>query len=695
MLKDLDIRKSYDSQERDLVNSFYIPTLSESVLYRRTTGFFSSNALALASVGLVALLENGGKMQLITGVEISEEDYHALKTGLENQFVLDSFRSQIDKAEGVHLDHLKLLAWMVSADRLEIKIAVMPESSWGIFHEKVGILEDKEGGKISFSGSINETASGWLTNQEEFKVFRSWIEEENSYLKIDEEKFDRYWNGEVKNFKVINISDAIRDEILKISPKERELPIIKERIKIEYKKLKSSSNSTYDLEELLSSGAKKEPYDYQRDAISCWERNQYHGIVEMATGTGKTIMALGALEKLLSQNEKLLTVIVAPQKHLLEQWGEVIYEQLPNRGYTICNSDNRNWRSELDDKLFNFKNDVEHQIIILTTYSTLSSGDFIDIFQKRYENDNNYFIIADEMHNSGANKANRGLLDEFNIRLGLSATPQRYFDDEGTRLIYDYFGGTVYEYSLKKAIECGKLTPYDYFPLIVYLTTEEYEKYIKLTRQIINASHQDNKEIEERLERLMMRRAEITKKTVNKYMKFQELIEKIEREGNSKYLLIYCQDTEQLEYCQKIINDSHIINHRLTEKESTKKRKQILEEFAKGRYDALVAMNCLDEGIDVPATRTAIIMASTGNPRQYVQRRGRVLRKFEGKDKATIYDFIVLPPEVLQSRLISKVERSIIRKELERVSDFLDTADNKAQIINKLSDVMFKYGVYV
>jgi superfamily II DNA or RNA helicase len=699
MFRDLELSKVYDSDKDDLINDFYVPALSDSILYKRITGYFSSGSLSLASAGILSLIKNNGKMMLVTGVDVSDEDYDALKSGVENDFLSDYFEKEILSSSGGELDHLKLLSWMIAKDRLEIKIAVMPETARGVFHPKVGVMYDKNGDKIAFSGSVNETAGGWLNNHEEFKVFRSWNFEENSYLEKDELKFDKYWNSDVDKFSVISLPKALKDEFLKIRPSDQEFNEIEKRVLADYSQKKtvveSTSSDAKNLDYPIDVNKKKALYDYQEIAVENWVNNGYRGILEMATGTGKTLTSLGAIERAFNDKDRLFVIIGAPQGHLIEQWREIVLDQLPDVSVDVCDGDNKNWRHDLDSKLFDYKNKIIDRAIILTTYTTLSSDDFISLFKSKYDNSQDYLFVADEMHNSGATRNSRCLLEEFNLRLGLSATPERYFDDDGTEKIYKYFGDTVYEYSLKRAIDEGKLTHYEYHPILINMTNEEYEEYLKITRQMITLANKSDDQSMERLDRLMMKRAEITKKTEAKYHEFNEVIKELVQNKKDDYLLIYCQDSEQLTECQKTINSFGIINHKLTEKENNKVRKELLREFSNGGYKALVAMNCLDEGIDVPATKTAIIMASTGNPRQYVQRRGRVLRKSEGKEMAYIYDFIVIPPKDLPLSLISKAERSIIKRELKRVGDFLETADNKLEIINYLSDTMSDYGVYI
>lgn len=689
MFKDLTLKKVYDSEQDNIICDFYVPTLSSCKLYKRVTGYFSSGSLLVAAKGIISLIRNNGKMDLISSANLSYEDFAALRDGLSGNYISNSIDEIIKYGAVDDLDHLKLLSWMVAKNCLNLKIAYLHRNSKGIFHEKFGIMYDEEGSKISFSGSINETAGGWLNNQEEFKVFRSWNGEENTYLSNDEIKFNKYWSGESETIEVVDLTEAIKKNLIIITPDENELTQIEERVLNNYKT--SIGNEWSDAKNL---NQKKNLYDYQKTAIQNWVDNNYTGIFEMATGTGKTITAIGCIEKVIEKKDKVLIFIAAPQNHLITQWEDELHKQIPDFGTIICNGDNKNWRRELQSVLFNYQNGVDTNKIILTSYDTMSSKDFIDFINKYYSNERSYLLIADEMHNIGADNNSRSMVDIFDMRLGLSATPKRYFDDTGTQKIFDYFGKTVYEYGLQRAIDEDKLTRYKYYPKLVHMTQDEYNKYIVLTKKIGKLSHGNNQENDKYLEMLTFKRAEITKKSKEKTEKFKEIIEDMSKDGDIKYLLIYCQDNDQLQDCQNIINYYSIVNHKLTDKESTHQRDAILTDFSNKNYQAIVAMNCLDEGIDVPATKTAIIMASSGNPRQYVQRRGRVLRKFPGKELAYIYDFIVLPPSNLQTSQITEVEKRILKTELTRVREFLSTAENKLEILNNLSDIMSIYEVY-
>jgi superfamily II DNA or RNA helicase len=308
-----------------------------------------------------------------------------------------------------------------------------------------------------------------------------------------------------------------------------------------------------------------------------------------------------------------------------------------------------------------------------------------------------FLFVADEVHNAGAKEAQKGLLPIYDKRIGLSATYERHFDDEGTEVLKDYFGGVVYTYDLAQAIHDGYLTPYEYFPHLVRLTEEEHGKYrdisIRISRAIASGSSLGVDVMNRSdVKRLLIMRSKLIKNAANKISELEVLL----REMKQKEILntlIYCDDMAQLEKAQMILNELGIINHKFTQVESLPAREEILGSFARGVYRALVAVKCLDEGVDVPATKTAIIVASTSNPREFIQRRGRVLRKYPGKSIAIVHDFVVLPPA--SDGNASKAEKAIIEGEFKRVRDFIDTASNKADIYVTFLAAMREFGVYL
>lgn len=681
-LRDIPIKRHYESDQDNILRDFFVPALSASKKYDRLSGYFSSTILGMAARGLAQFIRNGGRMRLLIGATLSPEDAQAISDATQepSAVVTKLLLPELNflTLEDLLHDRIEALGWMLANDLLEIRIALLEDSA--LFHIKVGVMEDEEGNQLSFSGSNNETASGWLRNIEEFKVFRGWLPEEKEYFDSDATRFERFWNGDSEKVTVISAPDAIKRKLIDIAPERQDDLALLKRAP----------------EEATSTQERKELRPYQEEAVQKWAENGMRGIFAMATGTGKTLTALGAVERVYKQSGGYCVVLAVPYKHLVTQWIKDVEKQLPDATIIEAHSDAADWRKKMPRALGDYQDGFLKQLVIVTVYATLASDDFLGLMQSRSSKERLYMIIADEVHNFGAPQNSKGMLDFFNARLGLSATHTRYFDDPGTDSIVSYFNDVVYEYPLKQAIEEGLLVPYDYFPIFVRLTVEEFDEYQELSKKILRSGSFQAGKLDNRYQQMLLfNRSRIMKSCKNKIEAFDNLIAGMQKSDEINHLLVYCDAGGQLEEAQKMINKYGVINCRFTQEESLKEREKILESFDEGVYKCLVAIKCLDEGVNVPSTKTAIILASTGNPREYIQRRGRVLRKYPGKDSATIYDFFVLPPEQMSSPELKKIERGILKKEFRRVQEFLETARNKADIMNKLGKVMAQYDVYL
>ena len=692
-LKDLSIKLSYDSDVDDIVNDFYIPVLSESTKYCRISGYFTSNSLAIASRGISSFIKNGGKMRLICSAKLEKNDIAIIKAANDNpkKIIEKSMLNELQNLEeGFVKDHVGALGWMLAKKKLEIKVAILLDDnkevcpSYGIFHQKIGILQDSQGNILSFSGSNNETSSGWMSNIEEFKVFRNWDKHESEYLFADINKFEKYWQGGSDKVYVIDMPTAVKNELIKMAP---------DKITLNYPSQPSNIKKSIAL------------WDYQEEAIQKWIENNYKGIFEMATGTGKTFTALGCLKNELNTQKKLFVVITCPYLHLVQQWRKEVEKfGLEFDETIICDSSNKSWKDDLVDSLIDISIDDKDTLLVLTTHRTFSSTDFIKIIENN-KDDFSIFLIADEVHGLGAKISLNGLIKEYDKRLGLSATPKRWFDEFGTEEIYNYFGGVIFEFSLEKAISSinpasGEtyLTPYEYLPKFILLDEEELEEYFDITKKIaFKFSYaKNNFDEQKKLESLLFKRANVLKNAYNKYHVLEEILDNLDEKA--KWIIIYCTN-EQIENVMKIINKRRIKAHRFTMSEGTKpenrfkgesEREYLIKKFASGDYECLVAMKCLDEGVDIPPARIAILMASSANPREYIQRIGRVIRRYEGKEKATIYDIIVTPPIDKLPSEIKEIEREIFKKEQTRYEEIARTASNNADALKIIFEVKNK-----
>lgn len=669
MLDTLNLKFKYDSDSDNLIDDFYIPVLSNSIEYYRMSGFFSSTSLAISAQGIGDFIRNDGKMKLLCSAELSEEDFQIIEKSNKDplKFIEESFISDLNNIEDEFVkNYVEALGWMIAKGSLEIKIAI-PSNKKGIFHSKIGIFKDLDGNILSFSGSDNETAHGWLYNIEEFKVFKSWNDTERKFVESDLNDFNKYWMGNTNKTNIYELPEAIKKELIKFAPPSKEDLSILESKKQE-----------------VIPGIKLR--DYQKEALDSWFDNKCNGIFEMATGTGKTFTALSCFKKLSDSKERLLTVIACPQSHLIDQWVKDV-EKFHDNEIVIASGKNYKWKKDFKQLMRDFYMGFVDNAVVMTTHVSLSSDFFIDCIQ---EFEVPILLIVDEVHGIGSSKQMFGLNECYDYRLGLSATPKRWFDEDGTQVIEDFFKGVVFEFDIERALteinpDTGKtyLTPYIYNPIITDLNNEEYEKYYEYSYKIASLLNSEKKSDGEKLTKFCMLRQNIVNNAESKF----HALRKILTENNDiEKLIVFCSP-QQIDRVQNILTMCGIIpQHKFTQAESANKSKKtgvsereiILSNFNEGKYRALVAIKCLDEGVDVPSAENAIIMSSTSNPREHVQRRGRILRRFSGKEEAVIYDLLVFPEENTDAG------SKILKKEIDRYREFATNAKNSDECLKNI-----------
>lgn len=705
-LKDINFKIQYRSDnDREMIDEFYIPVLNEALIYKRAVGFFSSSSLISISKGISTLLFNGGKMYLIVSQRLSKEDIEAIEKGyltrkeaVENS-IINNF---LDTEDKIICERYNYLAHLISRNKLDIKIAVTKNNNASMYHEKIGIVSDEFNNKIAFTGSLNESEFSYLQNFESIDVFCSW----NNYMDCErvrkkEEDFDNMWTNNTNNLEIYNFPEALKRKILQY--KKNEITKEENLINYEGKPMIKDVEPDTNIPKIPSWLKIRE---YQNEAFNEWKKNGFVGLLNMATGTGKTLTALMSMTNLYSELEekKLLVVIVCPYTHLVEQWKEDVEEF--NIDPIIAYSDNKyvGWNKKISKLLFRIKLGMEKFGCILTTNSTYKSEKFQSEIAK---SDNEVLIIVDEAHNAGADEFSKFLLEKFKYRLALSATPKRNNDENGTNKIFSYFGEEVYTFTLERAIEEGFLTRYYYYPQIIYLTAEERCEYEKLTKRILKFidSKTGKLKMNSTVESLLIKRSRIVAGAENKIYKLKELMRD---KKSDNYNLIYCGATgtniaddnrivRQIDAVSNLLgNDFGMKVARFTSEETMEERKKIIDNFSDGKsLQAIIAIKCLDEGVNIPSIKNAYILASSTNPREFIQRRGRVLRKFEGKEYAYIYDFITLPresSEILAARDSQlKSDLSLIKKELKRVKEFASLAENKISAMNDIKDIVDFY----
>lgn len=682
-LKDCSFKGSYDSNfDNNIVEDFFVPLLSNSTSYDRMSGFFTSESLALAIRGIQGLIKNKGHMRLITSPYLNDNDSKIIQKYHDNPIELRSNLSKIIETilndDFCSTEESNILGWMLLNQYLEIRIVLVTEEesilngpdaySSGIFHNKIGIAKDNSGNIVSFSGSINETKGGWKNNIESFEVFCNWEQGSDKHIAPHITRFESYWNiGKTNRTITVELPEAVKNKWIKSIPKNFSPTL--------------SKHSGFALR------------NYQERAIQAWAQNNYRGIFNMATGTGKTITAIFGIKELISTMKNFVLIVAVPFQHLIkEPWkneiDKFLLKDVKDNTTILAFSGNKKWESELSDAILDYKLKTITSIVIISTYDTLSSTKFLSHVEKV---SHSVILVTDEVHNSGADTYRNCLNPNYPYRLGLSATPARYLDDDGTSFIEKYFEKEVFNFDISKAIteinpDTGKtyLAPYYYHPIFVNLNSEEITKYREYSHKIAKIPRNDPTpdQINYR-QHLMIQRSRIVKNANNKINVFKDKIKEFKDNGVFDHCLIYCSDGKDASSDERtittiisLLNSFDINSRRFTSDDSFDERRELLDLFSKGEISTLVAIKCLDEGVDVPSTKNAIIMASTGNPREFIQRRGRILRPSANKQYATLYDFVVVPNDNPKDR---DTELQVLKSEYLRFDEFSRISINSTE----------------
>ena len=737
---------------------FFSDCLCNATQFDLMLGFFSSSAINVLADGFASFLYNGGRMNLIVNDILTEQDKAAIANGKLDTPIPFFDISDIEKLKNTlserDVHFFECLAWLIRNNRLEIRI-VAPKDGIGISHTKTGIFSDGVN-KVGFDGSCNFSRSALIDNIESLTAFCDWDGNPASAT-IDKIKgeFELVFGGKdenvvfvpidkvktriVESFKDKELKDLLEEEYRiiqqdianKTLPKSviKALDKAKNKVEIEIEKIKKQGETI----EPIDFGKPRFPYEsgpreYQKQAFENWKNNpkphQQQGLFAMATGTGKTITALNCLLEIFKhpRNGYYKALILVPTITLVEQWEIECKKFNFSTIIKVCSKYN-NWKSAVANlRLLEMTNsDNKLSYIIISTYASfVRSNVFLELNQFPK---NKLLLIADEAHNMGSGLMAQRLSDiKYLRRIGLSATPERQFDDAGNRRLMDFFGCSdsyTFEYSMAEAIQNGALCRYYYYPHIVRLTENEMAEYVELSKKIVKIMGFHDEENQERLKMLLLKRKRIIHKAANKLSAFQRIVQqRMEEKGSLKYTLVYVPEgnkpdnfeadifdhsdtiasdpeTEHLiDDFTRIVRDmdSHTIVRQFTS-ESTD-RDAMLKGFADGSIDVLTSMKCLDEGVDVPRSELAIFCASTGNPRQFIQRRGRVLRTHKDKRFAIIHDLIVIPDNVFDEECYT-LEKNFVESELCRVRDFASLSENLNDTYNELVDVLNHYNLSI
>lgn len=661
--RDLDIKLSYIScGEENIAKSFLVPTLKCAKRYRRSVGFFSSGVFGPIIDGIVALSRNGGKIELIASPQLTDEDINAINLGYQKreEIINNSFsRDFLREAEELDDEKLQLLVALIANGTLDIKIAVT--ESTGIYHDKLGILEDFEGNILVFYGSPNESLSGYKNNYEKIRVVRSWNASDIESITDECEEFNSLWSGTNPYVNVYNYSESAKSNILKV---------------IETRKNNNSNgaNSPIKLR------------DYQEEAISAWVNNNYHGFYVMATGTGKTWTAIYSAKRLVEKHPSMI-VICAPYKHLVSQWAEDVEKAFPEAKLIMVSSENPSWETQISQEIIRKQYNPDNQIIVISTIASFKMERFMKVIGRSHDDK---LLIVDEAHRFTDRPDE--LKQTFKYMLGLSATPYSGTSAQKGLELMKWFGGQVFNLPIEIALERGFLVPYNYFPIYVYATEEEENLFKHYTQKILSCFKNGKCINPDLLVKSLRNRLRVISMAEEKTQKIDDIINRI---AEKDHFVVYCGDGrlfdnntgEEIRHIQsvkRVLTAHGFKSSQFTATENMKDRMELVDAFNKQEISALAAIRCLDEGINIPSIKSALILSSNDDYREFVQRRGRILRTYGDKKFANIYDVVVLPNYDMQGW--AKVE-------LRRFREYARLALNWSELEPELNSYLNRYGL--
>lgn len=657
--KQLDIAHSYISQgDNNIADSFLVPVLKCTKEYKRSVGFFSSGVFDTILDGIIALVRNGGKIKLIASPKLSEADAEAISLGYEQRkkYIEDSFSKDfIEEVSKLSDKHLQILCDLIRKEILDIKIAIT--DGCGIYHDKLGILKDIEGNIIAFYGSSNSSYSGYRCNYERIRVSKNWEPGFEEIVADEDKEFDRLWDNTNEYVEVYEFTKTAEQNLIEV---------------IEYRKNNSEPQAKITLR------------DYQEKAIESWVANGYHGFYVMATGTGKTWTAIYSAKKLVESHPCLIT-ICAPYKHLVKQWSEDVESAFPKAKIVLVSSENPGWEKQIANEIIRGKYNEDSQLIIISTIASFKMKRFADAISKY---DGKKLLIVDEAHRFTVRP------DSFDYMLGLSATPFSGSSAEKGNELMHYFGGQVFSLPIEDALNRGFLVPYYYYPIYVYATDEEEERFNKYSKIILSCFRNGKCIDPDLLVKTLRNRLRVISMADEKLSKIDDIINRVDEKD---HVVVYCGDGklfdnnsgEELRHIQsvkRVLTAHDYKASQFTAQEDMQDRMELVDSFNKGEISALAAIRCLDEGINIPSIKSALILSSNDDYREFVQRRGRILRNYAGKKSAKIYDVIVLPKS--NSEQWAKIE-------LRRFHEYAKLSQNWKDLEVELTDMLIQYGLSI
>ena len=650
-----------NSKSDDIIENLYRPCLENSSVYYRGVGYFRSSIFELLDESLVKFCIAGGKIKILTSTDMTKEDFEASIEGYTKKRFFDGM---IELLKTDSKTSVELLIAMISTGCLEIYIAKLPHG--GIYHDKVGFFEDKDGNVVSFSGSGNETRTAVLGekgNVESYNIIWSWHE---SYA-----VHGQVWESELRN----SIDSQTYDgaEIMEICDVDPE--IIRDH--------SISCDLSYHLDKMQSTSLLPSLRKHQVSAVNKWEENGFRGIFQHATGSGKTITSISAIESHLKDYQ--FVILLVPSSILMRQWEEEINQYLPS--ISLAKMGGGFDDSQMINLMLNVE--INDPIVLLSTIQTIRDKKHIFNLERLIQHKpNNLLLVVDECHRIGSESFKDFSELKFTRTLGLSATPKRYGDQEGTERIMHLLGPIIDHYSLANALRDGHLCKYEYFIETISLSQQEQEKYdslrVKMSRLFAQWKNSEEKEMPPSLSSLIFESRRIIRGAEQKLHKMKEIL--IENYSPDQHWLIYCDTELMLNKARDIIRALGYNPYIYHSKMNSFDQQKTLQAFERSG-GILLAIKCLDEGVNISRISHGIVLSSTTNPREFIQRRGRLLRKSPGKEKAIIFDTFALPNS-FESNM------GFILSEVLRARELASTSINKSLNTTVLDGIIRKYSVY-
>ena len=689
-------QRRYSSDVDDLVHDFFVPALSRAVRYDRAVGYFTAGALARLAPALDVFLDQAAgstmPIRVVASPHLPEIDLRHMELGYR--------RRTIEQECTLHRpefsDALRAITWMIENRMMEFWLVTgYSDGTRCLYHEKIGVIQDAEGNYITFEGSPNETFSGLGGNIESFPIHRSWIEAEALHAAHAKAAVDNLFDpSDPRSLNVEPFPKALEEGIVKTYTPRRPRSARRSRTMA----VPAKATDDVSMPDLPLIPERIDFRSYQSTAIQKWFKAEGCGLLAMATGTGKTITALGIVERLARIYENapgLTVVIIVPDNSLVDMWRDELLEW---NVQPVCSTVSGALDC-LSDALLKQRVEGGTTVSVWTAQSAINP---------KYQSVLSDFpsprlLIADECHALGSTENRKLLTDQFHYRLGLSATVERRLDPDGTELLRDYFGDTLLDIGIGEAIALGALCHYSYTPVLVGLSSEEMDEYTRLSseigKRIGSSKGLSVQDLEDSAKHLLLQRARLLWHAEGKIAAFRNVLRSIpeERRGHS---LIYTAegmspltDMRQGPLIHKAAEDLGLRYRDFVGDTPLDVRADLLARLESGAVDGLVAMKCLDQGVDAPTARVAHFLASTRNPRQYVQRRGRILRRPQSEPTkiASVYDYIAHPEQGTRN---FAMERRLVAQEILRARQLAEAADNRHQAIATLRPILDRYNLW-